>query len=143
MVTPIIGHIIARIPANERMVVQMMGMVGEKETIVKYPKMIEALAAGNNDQVATETARTEYSAFFNLLGFRTNMKIRTDDLAKLSLPALVIWGEHDPLGGEDVARIVCEAIPNCELEFLPAGHVPYLGYPETTAKRILDFVLSG
>lgn len=141
MATPIIGDIMARIPANEKTVVQMMGMMGEKDTIVKYPKMIEALAASNNDPLASKASRTEFSAFLNLLGFRPNMKIRTDDLAKLKMPTLVIWGEHDPVGGVDVARAVSKAIPNSVLELLPAGHVPYLGYPEKTAKLILDFML--
>ncbi len=142
MATPIIGDIVARIPANERTVVQMMGMMGEKETIVNYPKMIAALAASNNDPVASKATRTEFSAFVNLLGFRHNMKIRTQDLAKLSMPTLLIWGEHDPLGGVDVARAVSKAIPDCVLELMPAGHVPYFGYPEKTAQLILDFVLS-
>jgi pimeloyl-ACP methyl ester carboxylesterase len=84
----------------------------------------------------------EYAAFLNLLGFKPNMKIRANDLAKLSMPILVIWRDHDPLGGEDAARGVCEGIPNCELEMLTAGHVPNLGNPEKAAKLIQDFVLS-
>lgn len=142
MVTPIIGDIMARIPANEKTVVQMMAMMGEKETIIKYPRIIEALAASNNDPVTTKASRTEFSALLSPLGFRKDMKIRTDHLAKLTMPTLVIWGEHDPLGGEDVARTVSEAIPNCVLELLPAGHVPYLGYPARAANLISDFVLS-
>ena len=142
MAFPVIGDIIARIPTNESTIVSMMKMMGEGETIVNYPEMIEALAASNNDPVASKATRTEYSAFLNLLGFRTNMKIRAEDLSKLSMPTLVIWGEKDPLGGADVARAVSEAIPNSQLELLPAGHVPYFGYPKKTAKLISDFVLS-
>jgi pimeloyl-ACP methyl ester carboxylesterase len=143
MATPIIGDIIARIPSNESTVVGMMGMMGEEETIVNYPEMIAALVAGNHDPVASKATRTEFSAFLNLLGFRASMKIRPADLAKLRMPTLVIWGEHDPLGGADVARAVCEEIPNSVLELLPAGHVPFLGYPEKAAKLMSDFVLSG
>jgi pimeloyl-ACP methyl ester carboxylesterase len=142
MAAPIIGDIMARIPSNENTVVNMMEMMGEGETIVSYPMMIGALAASNDDPVAAKATRTEHSAFMSLLGFRTDMKIRTGDLAKLRMPTLVIWGEHDPLGGKDVARAVSEAIPNSTLELLPAGHVPYLGYPDKTAKLIMDFVLS-
>ncbi len=142
MTTPIIGDIITRIPTNEKMVVDFMGMVGEKETIINYPKMIEALAASFNDPVASKASRTELSALLNLLGWRTNMKIRTDDLAELAMPTLLIWGERDPLGGEDVARGVSEAIPNSMLELLPAGHVPWLGHPVKVAQLISDFVLA-
>jgi 2-hydroxy-6-oxonona-2,4-dienedioate hydrolase len=141
MTVPIVGNIMGRIPANEKMIVSRMGMMGEKETIVNYPKMIEALVATNNDPVASNAARTEFSAFANFLGFRTNMKIRAGDLAQLSMPTLMIWGERDPLGTEDVAQAISEAIPNCVLEVLPTGHEPWLGYPVETAKLIQDFVL--
>jgi pimeloyl-ACP methyl ester carboxylesterase len=139
---PVIGDLMGLMPANESTVVKMMKMVGEGKTIVKYPMMVQALAASNNDPLAAKAARTEYAAFLNLLGFKTNMKIRTGDLAKLSMPTLVIWGDHDPLGGEAVARAVSEAIPNCVLEMLPAGHAPSLGHPEKSARLISDFVLS-
>lgn len=142
MTVPIIGNIMARIPTNEKMLVNFMGMMGEKETIVNYPRMIEALVATNNDPVASKAARTEFSALMNFRGFRTGMKIRVEDLAQLTIPTLMIWGKRDPLGGEDVARSVSEAIPNCVLEVMPTGHGPWLGYPDKTAKRIQDFVLS-
>lgn len=142
MATPIIGDIMARLPADEKMIVRFMGMMGEGETIVNHPKLIEALVASNNDPVASKANRRELSALVNVLGFRTNMKIGADDLAQLKMPTLMIWGERDPLGGADVARAVSEAIPNCELEMLPAGHVPWFGHPEKTARLLSDFVLS-
>ena len=142
LATPGIGDIMARIPANENSVVQMMGLVGEADTIVKYPMMIKALAASNNDPLASSATRTEYAAFLNLFGFRPEMKIGFDELAGLEMPTLVIWGDHDPVGEVEVAQAVCAAIPNCVLELLPAGHVPYFGHPEKTAKLISDFVLS-
>lgn len=141
-ILPIIGSLMSRIPANEKRVVNFMKMMGEGETIVNYPRMIEAFVATNNDPLARKAGRREFSALMNFLGFRTSMKIRTEDLAQLSMPALMIWGERDQLGGEDVARAVSEAIPNCVLEMFPTGHGPWLGYPEKMAKLIQDFVLS-
>jgi pimeloyl-ACP methyl ester carboxylesterase len=142
LATPIIGDILARMPSNESSVVQMMGMMGEGETIVNYPMMIKGMAASNNDPLASEASRMEHAACLNLLGFKPDMKIQTADLAQLSMPTLVIWGDHDPLGGVDVARSVCEAIPNCTLEIMLAGHVPYRGHPAEAAQLISDFVLS-
>lgn len=139
---PLIGDLFARLPANEDMVVNLMGVMGEKETVVKHPQLLEGLVAANNDPIASQASRTEFSAFFNLLGFREHMKIRPDDLSKLRMPTLVIWGTHDPLGGADAARAVQQALPDSELELLPSGHVPWLGYPEQTARLIADFVRS-
>lgn len=140
MVTPILGDLMSLIPANESMVVQMMGMMGEKHTIVKYPALIQAMAASSHDPVASRTTRAEYAAFLNFRGFKPDMKIRAQDLARLAMPSLVIWGEHDPVGGVDAARAVSDAIPNSKLELLPTGHVPWLGYPEQAARLVLDFI---
>ena len=139
---PIIGALMARIPTNEKRVVNFMGMMGEKETIVNYPRIIEAFVATSNDPVASKAGRAEFSAFMNFLGFRKNMKIRAEELAQLSMPTLMLWGRRDPLGGADVARAACEAIPNCVLEMLPAGHGPWLGYADKTATLVSQFVLS-
>lgn len=142
MVTPGIGDLMSLMPANEGMVVQMMGMMGEKDSIVKYPMLIEAMAAASHDPVASRTTRAEYAAFLDFRGFKPDMKIREEDLARLTMPALVIWGEHDPVGGVDAARAVSAAIPDSRLELLPTGHVPWLGYPEKAAQLVLDFIRS-
>ena len=139
---PIIGALMSRMPADEKRVVNLMRMMGEGETIVNYPRIIEAFVATSNDPLARKAGRAEFSAFMNFLGFRTNMKIGTEDLALLNMPVLMTWGERDQLGGEDVARPVSEAIPNCVLEMMPTGHGPWLGYPDKTANLIQDFVLT-
>lgn len=141
MTLPVIGDIMGRLPANENSVIQMMAAVGEGETVVKYPKIIEALAAENNDPVSSEASRREMSAVINLLGVKEHMKIRAHDLAQLSMPTLLIWGEREPMGGEDVAQGVIEKISNSELKMLPAGHVPWFGHPQTTAELVSDFLL--
>lgn len=142
MTAPILGDIMTRVPANEKSVLQLMKIMGEKETITNYPMMVEALAAGNNDPLASYAARREFSAFLNLFGFKASMEIGYDQLAKLKMPTLFIWGERDPLGGEKVARAASEAIPNSELAMLPTGHVPWLGYPDKTAELIFEFMCS-
>lgn len=143
MATPLIGAILAHLPSDEASVVQMMEMVGEGETIGDYPLMIEALAAANDDPVAVTANRAELAAVLSLFGFRESMKISRDDLAQLRMPTLVVWGDHDPVGGEDVAEAVCETIPNCELTVLSAGHVPWLGHPDEVAALVMDFVGAG
>jgi pimeloyl-ACP methyl ester carboxylesterase len=142
LAAPVIGNIMARLPASEQTMTSIMGVFGEKETIVRYPKQLQALAAGNNDPVASRTDRAELAALMTLGGFRKDMRIKGEELARLNMPTLIIWGKDDPLGGEEVARNTSEAIPNSQLELLPAGHIPSLGYPEKTASLIQDFVLA-
>jgi pimeloyl-ACP methyl ester carboxylesterase len=56
---------------------------------------------------------------------------------------LLIWGDHDPVGGVDVAQATASLIPDAQLEVLPAGHVPYLGHPQRVADLVSEFVRSG
>lgn len=102
--TPLIGDIMARLPADENMVRQLMAAMGEAETIGDHPDIIQGLVASNNDPLTAETNREEFSALLNLFGFRPELHLQADELAQLSMPVLVIWGTHDPLGGGSVRQ---------------------------------------
>ncbi len=49
------------------------------------------------------------------------------DLARLSCPALVLWGDRDPYLATRFAEAYAEALPGAELEIVPAaGHWPWI-----------------
>jgi pimeloyl-ACP methyl ester carboxylesterase len=57
------------------------------------------------------------------------------------LPALVIWGDRDPLIPVEHADIAREHIPGCRVEiFEEAGHFPQLDDPIRFARVLSDFV---
>jgi 2-hydroxy-6-oxonona-2,4-dienedioate hydrolase len=63
-----------------------------------------------------------------------NKRVLFDDelLAKLTMPVLFVWGEHDPNGGAVVARSFAARLPNAELRLIPeAQHAPWIDDPET------------
>ena len=61
-------------------------------------------------------------------------------LAKLQVPALVVWGESDGIVDVDYGRAYAEAIPGARFEVLPnTGHVPQLETPE----QLLSLVVAG
>jgi pimeloyl-ACP methyl ester carboxylesterase len=74
-------------------------------------------------------------------GWRRRSRMRPDELRRLGMPTLVVWGERDPVGGVAVARAVTGLIPDARLEVLPTGHGPWLGQPTRTAAAVADFVL--
>ncbi|HEV2998249.1 MAG TPA: alpha/beta hydrolase [Solirubrobacteraceae bacterium] len=62
------------------------------------------------------------------------------DLAKLSMPALVVWGARDPYIPTRFAQEYARALPQAELLELPdAGHWPWLDEPRTI-DRIVEFL---
>jgi pimeloyl-ACP methyl ester carboxylesterase len=141
--TPVVGDLLARVRPNAKMVVRLMSSVGEKDTIVRHPDLIEALVAAGKDPIASAVNLAELRAAISSVGFRRSMRVRPDELRRLTVPMLLIWGDHDPVGAVEDAQATARLVPNAQLEVLPAGHVPYLGHPERASELLSRFVRSG
>jgi pimeloyl-ACP methyl ester carboxylesterase len=144
MATPVVGDLLTRVvKPNARMLVRLMASVGEgDDTIVRYPDLIEALVAAGRDPAASTVNLAELRAAISPLGFRRPLLMHPDELRRLTVPALVLWGDHDPLGGIEVAQATARLVPDARLDVLPAGHVPYLGNPERVCELVSTFVRS-
>jgi pimeloyl-ACP methyl ester carboxylesterase len=90
--------------------------------------------------VASVANLAELRAVISPLGFRTAHRISPDELRRVSVPTLLIWGDQDPVGGVEVAETTARLIPDARLELLPGGHVPYLSDPERAAELLVEFV---
>jgi len=142
--TPLIGDVLTRVmKPNAKMVIQLMSSVGEKDTIVRYPDLIESVAAAGRDPIASRANLAELRAVISALGFRPAMRVSLEDLRRLAVPTLLVWGDHDPVGAVEVAQATASLIPAAQLEVLPAGHVPWLGNPDRVSELLSDFVHSG
>jgi pimeloyl-ACP methyl ester carboxylesterase len=140
MATPGLGPMMARLVRPTRTsLVRLLSSIGEGETIVRHPDLVDALVAGGNDRAAVAADLAELRAFLQPFGFRRAMRFRPAELKGLSVPTLLIWGDHDPIGSVDTARAVARLIPGARLEVLSAGHVPQLGHPQRVAVLISDF----
>lgn len=140
MVTPLVGHFLRwAMPPNERMVVRLMGAMGEGETIVRHPELLASLVAAARDPVAASVDLHELRAIATTFGFRREMLLRPEELRRLDIPTLVIWGDRDPVGSVEVAESISNLLPDARLELLPAGHVPWLGHPDRVAALLSGF----
>jgi pimeloyl-ACP methyl ester carboxylesterase len=143
MAAPVVGDLLARVvKPSPKMVVRMMSSMGEKDTIVRYPDLIEALVAAGNDPIASTANLAELRAATSPFGFRRSLRVHPDELQRLTVPTLLIWGDHDPVGAVKVAQATARLIPKVQLEVLPAGHVPFLGNPERVSQLLSRFVRS-
>lgn len=140
--TPGVGDLMARaVRPGRRMLVRMMGSMGEAETIVRHPDLLDSLVAGARDPVASRANLAELRALISPRGIRTSMRFSGEDLRRLAVPTLMIWGDHDPVVPLAQARAVAAEIPHARLEVLPAGHVPWLGHPDRVAALLGEFAL--
>ena len=144
MAAPVVGDLLARVvKPNAKLVVRLMSSMGEKDTIVRYPDLIESVAAAGRDPIASRANLAELRAVISALGFRPAMRVSLEDLRRLAVPTLLVWGDHDPVGAVEVAQATASLIPAAQLEVLPAGHVPWLGNPDRVSELLSDFVHSG
>jgi pimeloyl-ACP methyl ester carboxylesterase len=62
-------------------------------------------------------------------------------LHRITVPTLVLWGEHDKLFPKAYAARWGERIPNATVEIIPdCGHVPAIEKPDVTARHVLDLI---
>ncbi|MGH2743012.1 MAG: alpha/beta fold hydrolase [Thermoleophilaceae bacterium] len=147
MSAPVVGDLLPRVmKPNARMLVRLMSSVGGQDTIVRYPDLIEALVAAGNDPIASTVNLAELRATISPLGFRRSFRVHPDELQRLTVPTLLLWGDHDPVGALKVAHATARLVPDAQLEVLPAGHVPYLATasecpsscPRSSAQEAID-----
>jgi 3-oxoadipate enol-lactonase len=63
-----------------------------------------------------------------------------EDLARLSMPTAVIWGENDGLFTVEVARAMAAALPQVHLEVIPGcGHAVHIECPRRLVQAIERF----
>lgn len=62
-------------------------------------------------------------------------------LARISIPALVLWGEADKIVDLDYGRAYADAIPGAVFSPVArAGHLPHMEQPDTVRDQIWDLV---
>jgi len=143
MATPVLGTLLSRAMKPSRpMMVRLMSSVGEGDTILRHPDLLNSLVDAARDPVAAAANVAEFQALLSPLGRRAATRIQPDELRRLAVRTLMIWGDHDPVVGVADAREVANLIPDAQLEVLPAGHVPQLGNPQRVAALLQDFTRS-
>jgi 3-oxoadipate enol-lactonase len=114
--------------------------------------LIEVLLAGllsdhtkaNRLDLVEQVRRLMDNPAAGFIGALEAMKLRpdaTDELESISVPSLIIVGEHDALSPPDVARDMHERIKGSRLAVLPrAGHLSNLEAAEEFNAAVADFV---
>jgi 4,5:9,10-diseco-3-hydroxy-5,9,17-trioxoandrosta-1(10),2-diene-4-oate hydrolase len=79
----------------------------------------------------------------NLRGIRDEVLAPIlDNLAKITAPTLVVWGEQDSLMPVDHARVAQAGIPGAKLHiFDRCGHMPQMEHPEEFNALVREFLL--
>lgn len=134
--TAVCRLVFGRLAASRTGLVEQMRSVGERETIERYPALVEAWVAANRLPRTARVTSSEYGAFVTLRGWRRSNRLTRSELEDLTTPTTFVWGERDFLGGPDEVRPAVESIPDATLEVIPAGHIPWFGHPGRCAEIV-------
>lgn len=75
-----------------------------------------------------------------VLGVRNSVPL-SERLAKISVPALIVWGKHDTLIPITYSKDFVSSIKNCQfVEMENSGHTPYVEEPEKFSEIVLRFL---
>lgn len=136
---PVLDRLLARLQdASEDGVVDQFELFGEGGTIQEYPSLIRAMAAQAQTPRSDTVDISGFNAFLRLRGWRPASRLREAELAALQSPIRFVWGENDLLGDPDAVRETVDRLPDGRLETVAAGHLPWLGHPETCRELILE-----
>jgi pimeloyl-ACP methyl ester carboxylesterase len=139
MVTPVGTLLSSVMKPSPKLVIRNMASFGENETIVRYPKLIEALVLAGHDEVASRTGMTELRDIISPLGFRASVRIQSDELQRVSVPTLIVWGRTDPWEEPISPRRQPLRSPTPDSNYPPPGNGPWLGHPNV-AELVSGFV---
>jgi pimeloyl-ACP methyl ester carboxylesterase len=79
-------------------------------------------------------------AQITLLGWRPDLMLN-DDMARLPVPTLFLWGETDAFAPPSRGRDVAARMADARIEVIPdAGHLPWLDHPDTIAAALTGFM---
>ena len=68
---PLVGDLLPHVvKPNRKLLLRLMASMGEKDTIVRYPELIESIVAAARDPIASATNLAELRAIISPLGFR-------------------------------------------------------------------------
>lgn len=142
MAAPGVGELVSRVMTpSPRMVEQIMASFGEEETVGDHPEVVAGAIAGAADPVASRSQLAETRAVMTTLGgFRDELRLSRAELAAVEVPALLVWGQDDPVGGAAVGRTLADTLATATLELLPCGHIPWFGHPRRVADHLERFL---
>ena len=146
MATPGVRQLASRVPPTPQSVLRFASFMGEREALSEHPELIDLFVVAGRDPVAASALAAEVRvlvspfALLSRFGWRRSSRVRPDELRRLAMPTLLVWGDREPLGPASVAHALTDLIPQARLQVLPGGHAPWLAQPAQTAAVVADFV---
>lgn len=87
-------------------------------------------------QTALDYKRTAPGAF----NIPNTVRDLTSDLARVTMPTLVLWGDRDQTLAPDSFPALVRSLPNARGQAISGGHVPHQSNPKEYNRLVLEFL---
>ncbi len=112
-----------------------------QEAIDRLPReAAEAAYRFYNLPTYLDTWKTLISTVTTIGGGRDHFQLSAGQLRRVTPEVLFLWGDTDPFGDLQVARLAANLIPNASLHEMQTGHLPFLDEPAETGRLIRQFL---
>ncbi len=135
--------IMTRMPITGSVVKTMLKQVGLRRAIESGSFDDDMLAWTVAILKHTDTfgSETDNNTFISLRGENPEFLFTDEELARVQMPVLLLWGDEDTNGGRPEAEAFAARLPNASLEIVEeAGHAPWIDEPELCAARTRAFL---
>ena len=136
---PPISRLLQRLdPPSERQIERFITLAGEDFTARPELKALW-LEFERLPQSGTSLFELIHAGV-RLRGPRPEVALTRDQLARVTQPVTMIWGDHDPFGPASIGEHASQIMPNAELHIVPGGHAPWVNEPERVAHLVAPFL---
>ena len=124
-------------PVTPKLTSRGLPMMGHDPAALEssFPGLIELMTAAGNIPDAASSFASLLHRVLRLHGARPDSALDAEELQRLGVRPLAIWGAEDPFGDQDAARRFSEATSG-RLEIAGRGHFPWLDDVTRTSELI-------
>ena len=135
---PALARVMMRLqPPSLKQVEQLAKMVHQHPLI---PELADLLLATERLPGFQPTFLATLHRLIRLRGPRPEMVLSAEQLAHVTQPVQLIWGEDDPMGSPAVGEHAARIMTNAELHVVGGGHTPWLTQAETIGPLVTSFL---
>lgn len=121
--------LMVHMPINASAVKAMLKQVGLKRAVETgtFDDDMIAWTVAVLKHTGTFRSETDNNTFISLKGENAEFLFTDEELERLHMPVLLLWGEEDSNGGAREAEAFAARLPNSRLEIIErAGHAPWI-----------------
>ena len=122
-----------RRPRPDRMRLGLSKLLGEQAATTITAAEIDSMQLAQRLPGASDSFGSLLGRMLTPWGARRGAGITRDELRRMVLPTLLVWGRQDPFGELAAAEQAAALLPQGKLEVIDAGHQPWSGQPERCA----------